>query len=139
MTDNTIVLAGLKRKQREILGAIRAYEAQIVQAKHDLAHINATIGLMDKATAKQRAYIAGRGFFDKGEIAGIAARILSDGPMTTREIAESVMIEKDMDPSDSALRNSVVYKTVQALRHAKRRKAVVMLEKRGGQCVWATT
>lgn len=34
---DSLVISGLKRKQREIVGAIRAYEAQIAQAKHDLA------------------------------------------------------------------------------------------------------
>ena len=115
----------LNRKQREILGAIRNYEAQIVQAKHDLAHINATMKIMEGSQANRRAYIAGRGFFDKGEIAEIASQILQDGPLNTREIAERVMVEKGLEITDTNLRNSVVYKCVQALRHAQRRGAVV--------------
>lgn len=47
------------------------------------------------------------------------------------------MVEKGLDPADTNLRNSVVYKTVQALRHARRRNAVRMVEKRKGMCVWA--
>jgi hypothetical protein len=35
------------------------------------------------------------------------------------------------------LRNSVVFKVVQALRHAARRKIVVMVEKRKGMCIWS--
>ena len=35
------------------------------------------------------------------------------------------------------LRNSVVFKVVQALRHANRRRLVRMVEKRKGMCVWA--
>lgn len=42
------------------------------------------------------------------------------------------MIEKGLDASDAPL----LYKVVQALRHAARRRAVVMAEKRGGLCVW---
>lgn len=137
MERSSIVLGGLKRKQREILGAIRAYEAQIAQAKHDLAHINAAMKIMEGSRGNKRAYIAGRGFFDKGEIAEIAQRHLADGPLNTREIAERVMVEKGLDPSDSNLRNSVVCKVVQSLRHAKRRGVVQMVEKRKGMCVWA--
>lgn len=78
------------------------------------------------------------GFFKKGEIADICTRHLDvDGEMTTRELAERVMVERDLDISDNALRNSVVFKVVQALRHAKRRKLVRMVEKRKGMCVWA--
>lgn len=47
------------------------------------------------------------------------------------------MAERGLDSSDTALRNSVVFKVVQALRHAKRRRLVRMIEKRKGMCVWA--
>ena len=133
---NAHALAELVRKQREILGAIRNYEAQIGQAKHDLAHINATIKILE-GSDNSRAYIVGRGFFDRGEVAGIAVRHLAEGPLDTTELAERVMGEKDMDPTDRNLRNSVVYKVVQALRHAKRRGTVRVVEKRKGVCVWA--
>lgn len=57
--------------------------------------------------------------------------------MTTRQLAERVMAERDLDATDTTLRNSVVFKVVQALRHAKRRKLVRMIGKRKGMCVWA--
>lgn len=47
------------------------------------------------------------------------------------------MIEKELDPADAALRNSVVYKTVQALRQAKRRRKVQTLGKQAGLCIWS--
>lgn len=78
------------------------------------------------------------GFFKKGEIADICVRHLEvDGELTTRELAERVMVERKLDASDGTLRNSVVFKVVQALRHAARRKLVRMVEKRKGMCVWA--
>ena len=40
-----LVIQTLTQKRAEILGRIRAYEAQIAQAKHDLAHLNATMEL----------------------------------------------------------------------------------------------
>ena len=128
-------LQELTRKQREILGAIKAYEAQIIQAKHDLAHVNTTIKILEGSEHNKRAYIVGRGFFDKGEIAAIATRHLKEGPLNTR-LAERVMIEKDLEITDTALRNSVVFKTVQALRHARRRISVQTIDK-SKVCVWA--
>ncbi len=78
------------------------------------------------------------GSFKKGEVADICARHLDvDGEMTTREFAERVMAERGLDISETALRNSVVFKVVQALRHAKRRELVRMVGKRKGMCVWA--
>ncbi|WP_282078871.1 hypothetical protein [Epibacterium ulvae] len=90
-----LIIHTLTEKRAEILVQIKAYEAQIAHAKHDLAHVNATIKLF---AAPER--------------------------------------QRDLDISDTALRNSVVFKIVQALRHAKRRKLVRMIEKKKGMCVW---
>jgi len=126
-----LVIQTLTQKRAEILGRIRAYEAQIAYAKHDME--------LFAAPERQRArYMVSHGFFKKGEIADICVRHLDvGGEMTTRELAERVMTERDLNISDGALRNSVVFKVVQALRHAKRRKLVRMVEKRKGMCVWA--
>lgn len=133
-----LVIQTLKEKRAEILGRVAAYEAQIAAAKHDLAHINATIRLFTEPEKQRARYMVSHGFFKKGEIADICARHLEvDGEMTTRELAERVMVERKLDASDATLRNSVVFKVVQALRHARRRKLVRMVEKRKGMCVWA--
>ena len=133
-----LVIQTLKEKRAEILGRVAAYEAQIASAKHDLAHVNATIRLFTEPEKQRARYMVSHGFFRKGEIADICVRHLEvDGEMTTRELAERVMVERKLDASDTTLRNSVVFKVVQALRHARRRKLVRMVEKRKGMCVWA--
>ena len=138
MVSDPLIIQTLQSKRAEILGRIKAYEAQIARAKHDLAHVNATIELFAAPERQRARYIVSHGFFKKGEVADICGRHLSaDGEMTTRELAERVMAERDLDIADTALRNSVVFKVVQALRHAKRRKLVRMVEKRKGMCVWA--
>ena len=127
-----------KQKRAEIHGRINAYQAQIAEAKHDLAHINASIRLFTDKEGQRVRYLVSHGFFKKGEIADIAVRHLEvDGELTTREVAERVMAERKLDVSDRTLRNSVVFKVVQSLRHAARRKLVRMVEKRKGVCIWA--
>ena len=132
-----LVIQTLTQKRAEMLGRIRAHEAQIAQARHDLAHVNATIELFAAPERQRVRYMVSHGFFKKGEIADICGHLDVDGEMTTRELAERVMAERDLEISDTALRNSVVFKVVQALRHAKRRKLVRMVEKRKGMCLWA--
>jgi hypothetical protein len=133
-----LIVQTLTEKRAEILGRIRAYEAQIAEAKHDLTHVNATIELFASPERQRARYMVSHGFFKKGEIADICTGHLGfEGELTTRELAERVMAERGLDSSDTALRNSVVFKVVQALRHAKRRKLVRMAEKRKGMCVWA--
>ena len=134
----SLIIQSLKDKRAEIHGRITAYQAQIAQAKHDLAHINASIRLFTDPDYQRARYMVSHGFFKKGEIADICVRHLEvDGELTTRELAERVMIERRLDATDATLRNSVVFKVVQALRHAARRKHVRMVEKRKGMCVWA--
>jgi hypothetical protein len=133
----SLIIQSLKDKRAEIHGRITAYQAQIAQAKHDLAHVNATILLFTDPDQQRARYLVSHGFFKKGEIADICVRHLRDGAeLTTRALAERVMIERGLDASDTTLRNSVVFKVVQALRHAQRRRLVRMVEKRKGMCVW---
>ena len=61
----------------------------------------------------------------------------ADGELDTRQLAERVMCERKLDVSDTPLRNSVVFKVVQSLRQAERRRIVTMVEKRKGLCVWS--
>jgi len=130
-----LVIQSLKTMRAEILGRIAAYEAQIAQAKHDLAHVNATLRLFTEPEKQRARYLVSHGFFRKGEIAGLCVGQLEiDGALTTRELAERVMAARGLDV---ALRNSVVFKVVQALRHANRRRLVRLVEKRKGMCVWA--
>jgi len=95
---------------------------------------------MELFAAPQRPrarYLVSHGFFKNGEIADICARHLAlDGEMTTREMAERIMVARDLEVLDTALRNSVVFKVVQALRHAQRRRLVWMVETRKGMCLW---
>lgn len=133
-----LIVQRLKQKRADVLGQIKAYEVQIPHAKHDLTHVNATIELFATPERQRARYIVSRGLFKKGEIADSGVRQLGDGvQMTTRELAARVMIERDLEITETALRNSVVFKVVQALRHTKRRKLVCMVEKRKGMCIWA--
>ena len=80
---------------------ITAYEAQIAQARHDLAHVSATIRLFTEPEHQRARYMVSHGFFKKGEIADVCVRHLGvDGEMTTRQLAERVMAERKLDASD---------------------------------------
>ena len=61
-----LVIQTLTAKRAEILGQIKAYEAQIALAKHDLAHLNATIEPFAAPERQRARYIVSHGFFKKG-------------------------------------------------------------------------
>jgi hypothetical protein len=99
--------------------------------------VNATIRLFTGPEKQRARYLVSHGFYKKGEIAEFCALHLeASGAMTTRELAERVMVARGLDAADTALRNFVVFKVVPALRDTKRRRLVRMLEKRKGTCVW---
>ena len=136
--DEPLIIKALQDKRAEIHGRITAYEAQIAQAKHDLAHVNATLRLFTDVEKQRARYVVSHGFFKKGEIADLCAQQLSEvRELTTRELAERVMCARELDATDSTLRNSVVFKVVQSLRHAERRRLINMVQKRKGICVWS--
>ena len=62
-----LVVQTLSEKRAEILGRVAAYEAQIAQAKHDLAHVNATIRLFTPyGAARARAFYEREGWEPAG-------------------------------------------------------------------------
>ena len=136
-TEDDLIVKALRDKRAEIHGWITAYEAQIEQAKQDLAHVNATLRLFTDVEKQRARYVVSHGFFRKGEIADRPLRPAASGwfRATTRALAERVMRARGLDAADTTLRNSVVFKVVQALRHAARRKLVVMVEKQKGMCI----
>ena len=54
---DAVVIQMLKQKRAEISGVIAAYLAKIAQAKHDLAHINASIRLFEGGDQERAQYI----------------------------------------------------------------------------------
>lgn len=67
--SDPLIIQMLEQKRAEISGAIAAYQAQIAQARHDLAHINASIRLFESGERQRVRYVVGHGFFKKGDIA----------------------------------------------------------------------
>ena len=64
--ERALVIQSLKYKRAEIHGRIAAYEAQIAQARHDLAHVSATIQLFTEPEHQRARYMVSHGFFKKG-------------------------------------------------------------------------
>lgn len=117
-----LIVQTLKQKRAGILGQIRAYEAQIAHARHDLAHVNATIELLEAPERQRARYIVSHGFFKKGEIAEIYVQHLADDTeMRTGELGEWVMVERSLEITNTVLRDSLVCLDGRRRCHAARR------------------
>ena len=64
--SDPLIIQTLKQKRAEISGVIAAYQAKIALARHDLAHINAVIRLVEGGEQERAQYIVSHGFFKKG-------------------------------------------------------------------------
>ena len=64
------VLTTLTTKRQDIQSYIRDLERRLEQAKHDLAHVNATIRLFEVGDRQQQfpAYVNMRSLYRKGEL-----------------------------------------------------------------------
>jgi hypothetical protein len=63
-----LIVQSLKDKRAEIHVRIAAYQAQIAQAKHDLAHINASIRLFTDPIINGRAIWSATAFSRKARL-----------------------------------------------------------------------
>jgi hypothetical protein len=79
LSDEPLIIKALQdNKRAEMRGRIADYEAQIAQAKHDLAHVNATLRLFTDVEKQRARYVVSHGFFKKGEIADLCTQQLSE-------------------------------------------------------------
>jgi hypothetical protein len=136
MSDPQIV-GTLRRKADEIEAYIIATEQALDKARADLAHIRATMWLMDPQNAVQ-GHMGVTRVFRRGEIFKTLQPILEAAPdgMDTRELAEALMIAKGLNPSDKVFRKNLTLSIVHILRMREKRGAIIGNEKRRGVRVW---
>ena len=132
----TVTTLTTKREQLE--RAILGYEKALEQARADLGHVIACIGLYERdehGDAPRYADI--HRLFGRGEITKLCkAAIAKHGPQDTRQLAAHVLAAKGFDASDEVLRKAVAYKIVQALRMQHKRGTIGDAGKRQGVRVW---
>ncbi|MEP7240230.1 MAG: hypothetical protein ABI697_05040 [Devosia sp.] len=120
------VINTLRTKAENLQGYIAKLEADIEQARADLAHVAATLHLFEAPGAGElfpMHYNLDR-LFKRQEIGKLCHEALAEGPLDTRQLAEWIITRKGFLGADRHLRSAVAYRIVQALR---------MQEKRGGK------
>lgn len=134
------ILGTLSRKRHEIEQAIAAYEKKLEAARHDLAHVNATLRLfqIEGERLEFPVYMDTLRLFRRGEIVTICKEALAkEGPLDTRELGLHVIRAKGLDEGDEVLRRSVVYRITQALTLQWKRGRIESEGKRKGVRIWS--
>lgn len=133
------VINTLRAKAENLAGYIAKLEADIEQARADLAHVNATLHLFEAPGAGEAFpmhYNLDR-LFKRFEIGELCRKALADGPKDTRQLADWIVEAKGFPAPDRHLRTSVAYRIVQALRmQEKRRGPIKRVGKNGNALIW---
>jgi hypothetical protein len=125
----------LRRKRDEIITVIKLYERQLEQARADLAHVSAAMRIFD-AGEDVKPYVDIHRIFKRAEKIELCREALASGPMTTKELALSLMRKKGLDTGDKVLAKAVANNLIHSLRMQAMRGRVIMDGKRKGVCVW---
>jgi hypothetical protein len=128
----------LRHKRAEIEKSITDYEKRIAQATADLAHINAAISIFEASGDPKGfpAYVDIHRLFKRGEPIALCKQALTDGPMTTRQLALYVMKAKGLDQGDKVLAKSIGFRLIHALRKQALRGGVVACGKHKAALIW---
>lgn len=129
----------LEKRRDKIRDVIAAYEAKLLQAQADLAHVNATLRLFTAIGEPEDfpAYIDLNRVFRRGETTSFCMETLkNEGPLDTRQLTIRIMQKKGLDTSDKVMVSTIALRIVQTLRSKARRREIDGTVRRKGVCVW---
>ncbi len=129
MTEKHVVSA-LRLKRAEISGHIHDLEKRIARQRTNLANLDATIKLFSPGTnpdaiPPKRPYRRTR-YFAHNELSRLTQDALraASGPLTSTEIAATVMQAKEMPSEDAAFKEIVADRALTVLRRLAKRGTV---------------
>jgi hypothetical protein len=120
----------LRAKRAEISGHIYDLEKRIARQRANLANLDATIRLFSPGTNPD-AIPPKRNrrtrYFAHNELSRLTQDVLrtASGPLTSTEIAATVMQAKGMPPGDAAFKEIVATRVLAVLRQRRKRGTVV--------------
>jgi len=119
------VISGLARKRAELAGEIEATHKKLSQMIADLGNLDATLLLFEPnfeiEGIKPKAFRPPSDWSKRGEMAKSVLNVLrvSSEPMTTRDIALQIMIERAVDTNDMRLLKLMRQRCGVALRYQR--------------------
>ncbi|HMH64608.1 MAG TPA: hypothetical protein VK515_03410 [Rhizomicrobium sp.] len=130
----------LQVKKAEIEWAVKAYSEKLHQAQADLSHVTAALAIFE-ATGDRKAttaYANFNGIWKPRELMVLCTGFLqSEGPLSTRELAQRVLVHSGMDTRDRVLVQTVTNKLIYVMRAQEKRGKVRRAGKRADVCIWA--
>ena len=135
---NEFVVSGLVKRRAELTGEIEATHERLRQMVADLEALDATIRQFDPdyqvEAIRPKAFRPPKDWSNRGEMTRIILSVLRQAaePLTTRDVALQLLIERALDKSDVRLLRLMTKRVGVALRD-QRDKGVVRSEQGPGQ------
>lgn len=137
--ENTV--SGLLRKRGELFGEAERLRDRIAEIKNDIDALDRTLGSfgykgdLDAQMPRQKREV----IFGQGELTRALMRELrdADGPMTSRELANSVLALRGDDVRDRRLLTEVTKRVSKALRHQREAGYVRSSTDKLGNMLWS--
>jgi hypothetical protein len=136
------VVTALIAKRAELAGQLESAQAEVRRLIIDLDNVDSTLRIfkpdidLDEIRPKPLPprYVA-----YKGEVSRIILGTLRDAhhPMTTEELTQHVMAERDLNTSDKRLIRTVSKRVNACLRHYRGRGVIQSAQGPGGRVLWA--
>ena len=138
----SLVLHGLIKRRVELTGEIEDTHAKLRQMIIDLEALDATIQQFDPdfhvEAIRPKAFRPPKDWANRGEMTRIVLSILRQAaePLTTRDIALQMLVERALDKSDQRLLRLMTKRVGVALRGQRNHGAVRSSQGPGQYMVW---
>ena len=140
MTD--YMITGLAKRRAEIAGELRSAHDRVAKLVQDLAAIDAALAVvapdMEIEAIRPKLFRPPDDWANRGQMSRLVLSILRQArdPLTTREIAAQMILERGMDAGDRKLLPLMVRRVGAALRHQREKELVVSTEGPGNYQLW---
>jgi hypothetical protein len=136
------MVAGLAKKRGELAGEIRATSDHLAKLVKDLEAVDAALGVvapdMEVESIRPRMFRPPSDWANRGQMSRMVLLILRQArePLTTKEIAAQMLLERALDVSDVKLLTLMVRRVGSALRHQRDKGNAVSVDQIGNYQLW---
>lgn len=136
------MVAGLSKKRGDLAGEIRATSDHLAKLVKDLEAVDAALGVvapdMEVESIRPKMFRPPSDWANRGQMSRMVLLILRQArePLTTKEIAAQMLLERALDVSDVKLLTLMVRRVGSALRHQRDKGNAVSVDQIGNYQLW---
>jgi hypothetical protein len=136
------MVAGLVKKRGEMAGEIRATSDNLARLIKDLEAVDAALAVvapdLEVESIRPKMFRPPADWANRGQMSRLVLHILRQArePLTTKEIAAQMLLERALDVSDMKLLTLMVRRVGSALRHQRERDNAVSTDGPGNYQLW---